>query len=151
MWDASLESLISNTRNHNDKMNEIIQLSPRRVDGMQREEEENNMPMEKSSDAEEVATVANSGTHSMVMIGFITNMVNGKEKKLFVLWNWWRHMPLVAVSFEYLVACQCDVYFLHTMITANSCNSTERNGALALDCAFPDHGEKRTFQDHLVR
>jgi hypothetical protein len=46
----------------------------------------------------------------MVLLGLLDEMDDPK-KRLYILWNWWLNMPLVAVSFA-LAACRCNIQFL---------------------------------------
>jgi hypothetical protein len=55
--------------------------------------------------------------HAMVMIGSCTEITGGEAKQYYMLWNWWQKMPLILVSFDYLVACQCTVYFMNNEIS----------------------------------
>ena len=55
------------------------------------------------------------GLHAMLLLGSFTEPEEGMT--LYVMWNWWERMPLVAVSLEYMIACQCQVYFLNAVLS----------------------------------
>ncbi|KAL3920843.1 MAG: hypothetical protein SGILL_003055 [Bacillariaceae sp.] len=77
-------------------------------------------------------------THAMVLIGVLSPTFN-KRKRLYILWNSWPNMPLVAVSLDYLIACRCKITFLKN--TLNSIEGVKSANALACDCAPVDHAE----------
>lgn len=77
--------------------------------------------------------------HSMVMLGGYKVVENDQPKHYFMLMNWWRGMPLVVVSADYLRACQCRVVFLDEKLTKNS--QMDRKHALFAEAVCPDQGE----------
>jgi hypothetical protein len=85
--------------------------------------------------------------HAMVMIGSCLEKVNDSEKRLYLLLNWWKKMPLVLVSFEYLVSCQCSVFFCSSHLPAAALKNAIRNETLACECSFPDHGEDTCYEE----
>ena len=86
------------------------------------------------------------GTHSMVLLGYCMDAVTGKEKHLYMLWNWWQKMFLVLVSFEYLLASWCRIYFLLPKLTLDMISGTmQYSDVLAAECAFSDHAENTCY------
>jgi hypothetical protein len=86
-------------------------------------------------------------THAMVMIGSCSEFNDGEAKQYYMLWNWWQKMPLILVSFDYLVACQCTVYFMNNEISPEDLmDDVKRNDMLACECDFPDHGEDSWYR-----
>jgi hypothetical protein len=56
-------------------------------------------------------------------------------------------MPLIVVSFEYLVACRCEIYFTGTELDKDMLNDARQTvPLLACDCSFPDHSENSTYE-----
>ena len=78
--------------------------------------------------------------HSMVVLGgHEEEMPNGEIKHYFLLLNWWKDMPLVVVTADYLQACQCRVKFLMTDLAPDS-NFSRKEGLYGESC-YPDIGQ----------
>ena len=92
-----------------------------------------------------VKEVGREPTHAMVVIGVMDKTKKRKNKKghprLYILWNSWPEMPLVAVSIEYLIACQCKVHFVACPLSPGLFDGFKTTGTLACDCAPLDHAE----------
>jgi hypothetical protein len=143
MWKEQLHQIKETKQDHKTKMKEVIAMSPRNDNKFEDDvaEQKNNASgasMAKSESSSE-------GKHAMVMLGFCTEGVAGEDKRFYVLWNWWATMPLVLVSFEYLVACRCQVFFLGCKLPADIYKKAQCSEALACKCAFPDHQENTSF------
>ena len=78
------------------------------------------------------------GLHAMLLLGSFTEPEEGMT--LYVMWNWWERMPLVAVSLEYMIACQCQVYFLNAVLPKDLLQNldAQRCDSLGCECSFPD-------------
>jgi hypothetical protein len=96
-----------------------------------------------------------SGIHSMVLLGTYkedrkAQFSEGTEEHiLFMLLNWWSHMPLVLVSPGYLTACDATVYYLKDPLTESK--DLKRKEGFVCECSFEDggedvHGPHFTFQ-----
>ena len=82
-------------------------------------------------------------SHSMVLLGGLEEkLTSGEIKIYFMLLNWWKDMPLVVVSADYLQACQCRVKFLVTDLAQDSIFS--RKQGLYGESCYPDIGEDGT-------
>jgi hypothetical protein len=79
-------------------------------------------------------------THAMVLMGLLDETGDSK-KRLYILWNWWLNMPLVAVSFAYLAACRCNIQFLPVSITQDCIKELKCAETFACDTSGLDHGE----------
>jgi hypothetical protein len=164
MWEEQLHQMQETKQDHKTKMKDVIAMSPRnetKQDHKTKMKEviamspRNDNEFEDDVAVEEKnasgASMAESesfseGKHAMVMLGFCTEVVAGEDKRFYVLWNWWATMPLVLVSFEYLVACRCQVFFLTRKLPADICEKAQCSSeALACECAFPDHEENTWF------
>jgi hypothetical protein len=78
--------------------------------------------------------------HSMVMLGWCGKLdKEGTTKTHIMMLNWWKNMPLVLVSPEYLQACSARVYFLKDPLTETPKFATK--DCLVGECTFPDNGE----------
>ena len=138
MWDEQLQQAKDAKKSNNRKMNEVIDdVSPRTDDAKDSSETNSTEP---ESDSE--------GKHAMVMLGFVTEEIDGKKKRFYMLWNWWASMPLVLVSFEYLVACRCLIWFFPVKLDANITKTVKQSKALAGECCFPDHAENTRFDEY---
>jgi hypothetical protein len=105
MWEEQLDQMQETNQDHRTNMKEVIAMSPRNGNGAVKK---NNASGASTAESES----SSAGKHAMVMLGFYTKVVAGEDKRLYVLWNWWATMPLVLVSFEYLVASLCQFFFL---------------------------------------
>eukprot|EP00978_Attheya_sp_CCMP212_P016519 scaffold43346_cov33-Attheya_sp.AAC.2 len=147
VWNEQLDVMTKNKLDHKEKMKEVIANSPCNDNKL-----EDNITVERdnasgASMAESELSSEEEGKHAMVMLGVCTEVVADGAKRFYVLWNWWATMPLVLVSFEYLVACRCQVFFLSHELPANICEKVQHSEALACECAFPDHGENTLFTE----
>jgi hypothetical protein len=78
--------------------------------------------------------------HSVIILGWCEKLdKEGTTKKYIMMLNWWKNMPLVLVSPEYLQACRAEVYFLKDRLTETPRSPTKE--WLAGECLFPDDGE----------
>ena len=100
IYSENIQRMKSLRAEYNGKMNELLNLSARDLDGGS-QDAGNSVPQEP--------TISSSGTHAMVLLGMHTDS-NGKE--FYMLLNWCKSKPLILVSFEYMIACQCSVFFL---------------------------------------
>ena len=101
-----------------------------------------------------VVFIEKESTHAMVVLGCCTEKGGGRDgksyRRLYMLWNWWESMPLVLVSFEYLVSSRCKIYFVRRKLTDRDVKEVQHTEALAVDCAFPDHGENGAPRIHFT-
>jgi hypothetical protein len=148
-WDKQVRLIAQQTKQHKENMKEFILQSPRGNHKIERQKE---ATVQNSKDESKLDSDAH-GTHAMVMIGYLETgrwltFKRRQQKRLYVLWNWWAKMPLVLVSFDYLVACQCDIYFSEPKLDKEMLNDARQPAALlACDCSFPDHSENSTYEN----
>ena len=95
-------------------------------------------------DVQESGAVKSSGNekhrlHAMVLLGYTKNK---QGETLFVLLNTWKKMPLVCVSFDYMVACKCKVSFLDKDLPPDFLPNKRTCGLLAAECSHPDYVEE---------
>lgn len=143
IWEQQLQRAEEAKKSNNDKMKEVIRLSPRSERNLKDTVTESEPP---TASAESRGDPSSGGTHAMVMLGVCKEEVNDETKHFYVLWNWWPNMPLVLVSLEYLVACQCEVYFWTEDLNVDL-SLVDRNDALFCDCDFPDHAENTVYKE----
>ena len=142
MWDNQLLQIRKKKMEHKNTLENISKYSHTKKSKNSKEDEKEISATEDIENPNESCTQPVDGTHAMVMLGFHTN---NEGKRLYVLWNWWANMPLVLVSWEYLIACQCSVHFLRVKLPPSLFVLTKRNAAVACECSFPDNGEDTTF------
>ena len=83
--------------------------------------------------------------HAMVLVGSFKNQ---EGERLFLLQNWWVNMPLVAMSFEYMVACNCKVIFFNKDLPQNFLNGERKVcGLLGAESSHPDYADEPYFDD----
>ena len=93
-----------------------------------------------SSEAPDDRATTEETLHSMVMLGWCEKLDSkGTKKRFIMMLNWWKNMPLVLVSPEYLQACRAKVYFLKKPLTETPQLATK--DCLVGECSFPDNGE----------
>jgi hypothetical protein len=83
-------------------------------------------------------------SHAMVLIGCLNRggfLKKRPKHRLYILWNSWPNMPLVAVSLGYLVACRCQIHFMRADLSPDCVQGLESTEGLACDCAPLDHAE----------
>jgi hypothetical protein len=146
VWEEQLHQMKERKQDHKTKMKEVIAMSPCDDNKFEADVavEKNNASGGSMAESE---SSSEEGKHAMVMVGVCTEVVANEDKRFYVLWNWWATMPLVLVSFEYLVACRCQVFFLGRKLPADICEKAQRSEALACECAFPDHEENTLYTD----
>ena len=144
MWDEQLERMKTAMQSNKNKMKEVLDMSPRSADDIDDEKDDDDDSSGTSSTESESDS---EGKHAMVMLGCFTEEVAGEEKRFYMLWNWWACMPLVLVSFEYLVACRCKIFFLSPKLAADVITTAQRSEALASECSFADHAENTSFRE----
>ena len=105
--------------------------------GIAQEEDEG----EQESITEKYNDNANALKHAMVLLG--STEMDGKT--LFVLLNTWKKMPLILVSFDYMVACKCKITFLSQDLPENSLEGKRECGLLATECSHPDYVEEGCY------
>jgi hypothetical protein len=138
-WDKQVRLIAQQTKQHKENMKKLHEIERQKEASLQ------NSKVESEFDSK--------GTHAMVMIGYLETgrwltFKRRKQKRLYVLWNWWAKMPLILVSFDYLVACQCDIYFSEPKLDKDMLNDARQPAALlACDCSFPDHSENSTYEN----
>jgi len=79
--------------------------------------------------------------HAMVLLG--STKMDGDT--LFVLLNTWKKMPLILVSFDYMVACKCKITFLNQNLPENFFEGKRECGLLAAECSHPDYVEEGCY------
>jgi hypothetical protein len=157
MWDECYQQAKTTTESHNTNMQMVIGTTPRSSDNYIDDVKDDSTGT-SSTESESVS----EGKHAMVMLGFITVDITVevaskpaskqkqpacKQKRLYVLWNWWAHMPLVVVSLEYMVACQCEIFFLHKNLPVDITKKVKSDKALFVECSFPDHAENTVYRE----
>jgi hypothetical protein len=147
MWKEQLSKMEGGEKGFRAKMKEVIDMSPRKDNNREDDVAVERNNVSGASVAESESSSDSEGKHAMVMLGACTELVANTDKRFYVLWNWWETMPLVLVSFEYLVACRCEVFFLSCKLPADICEKAQCSEALACECAFPDHGENTHFAE----
>jgi hypothetical protein len=145
MWDEQSHLIAQQTKQPKKNMKELMLRSPRAKckSEHQRERLLQNPKRDSKFDSEF------HGTHAMVVIGSISTvgLRMGKRKRLYVLCNWWPSMPLIVVSFEYLLACRCEIYFANSKLDKDMLHDARQTEPLlACDCSFPDHSENSTYE-----
>lgn len=105
--------------------------------GISQEEDEGN----EGSDTEEQNDNAKASSHAMVLLGYTT--MDGET--LYVLLNTWKKMPLILVSFDYMVACKCQITFLDQDLPENFLEEKKECGLLAAECSHPDYVEEGCY------
>jgi hypothetical protein len=134
-WENQVENIKDKRKSSIERMQEILKLSPRDDNG------EDDIDGENSKNRTTSHTNSNSqvhGLHAMLLLGSFTEPEKGKT--LYVMWNWWERMPLVAVSLEYMIACQCQVYFLNAVLPKDLLQNldAQRCDSLGCECSYPD-------------
>ena len=71
--------------------------------------------------------------------------MNGET--LFVLLNTWKKMSLILVSFDYMVACKCNVSLMFRDLPENILEEKRECGLLAAECSHPDFVEEGCYID----
>ena len=77
------------------------------------------------------------GLHAMLLLGSFTEPEEGTT--LYLTWNWWERMHLVAVPLEYMIVCQCQVYFFNAVLPKDLLQNldAQRCDSLGCECSFP--------------
>jgi hypothetical protein len=79
-----------------------------------------------------------AAAHAMVMLGGYTKEIDGEKKSYMMLLNWWKSMPLILVSSQYLQACRATVCFLTEPLTEIT-TLARKEGSVG-ECLCPDEG-----------
>ena len=90
-----------------------------------------------------ICPVGDETSHAMVLIGALDRkgplkMKHDPYKRLYILWNSWSKMPLVAVSLDYLIALRCEIHFLRGKLPSDLTSILQTSEGLACDCAPSD-------------
>jgi len=117
------------------------------------EEDENNVnsnpdpdiPFKENEDIQESGALGSNGnatasSHAMVILGYTEKL----GKPLFIILNTWKKMPLIGVSFEYIIACGCKIRFLNKDLPEDFLRGKRTCGLLAAECSHPDYVEDVT-------
>lgn len=139
IWQDQLQDAKDAKKRNNVKAADVLKASPRNDQNHSTDRAEEATESKESNDHVQPS----GGTHAMVMLG---TCKDDDGKTFYVVWNWWVNMTLIMMSFEYLIACQCRVFFWDTKLNVEYFPVIERNRALACDCGFPDHAENTSFK-----
>jgi hypothetical protein len=136
-WKDQVDKIKAKREASTERMKEILKLSPREDDPpcINASVSTNRITSSTNSDPEV------HGLHAMVLLGSFNEPET--QQTLYVLWNWWEKMPLIAVSFEYMIACQCQVTFLNAVIPGDLLQNLDakRCDSLGCECSYPDGDE----------
>lgn len=140
-WNTQMEAVDKKKGKYKEKADSICEAS--RIDDSDLE----SITFEPYSESE-IAVPDSTSTsqsiefHAMVLLGRI-NHPNRKRKTMYVLLNWWESMPLVVVSFEYMIACGCHMYYLNAEIPEDLFDRLDvrQCDSLGCECSFPDGAE----------
>ncbi len=121
-----------------------------KIQTMASEEDENNVtsipdpdiPFKGDEDIQESGALESNAnaappTHAMVLLGYTEKF----GEPLFIILNWWKKMPLIGVSFEYILACGCKIRFLTKDLPEDVLQDKRTCGLLGAECSHPDYVE----------
>ncbi len=140
-WEREINSVTSIEVDYPNEEDEDIDNQKRTAD----EEDGSN-----DSPSNEVGTkppVVEHGRHAMALLGSIKDE---QGKTFFVLLNWWPGLPLVVVSYEYMVASSCELCFILRDLPPNILKEPPKTcGLLGAECCHPDY-EGECYDDNVI-
>ena len=140
-WEAELNAVTSRGIDDTNEEDEEVGDPNKTTD----EEDESNDPQSNESGSK---PSKKHGRHAMVLLG---SMKDEQGKTLFVLLNSWPGMPLAVVSYDYMVACMCDLCFIRRDLPQDFLQGPPKTcGLLSAACSHPDFEDECYVDDTIV-
>ena len=108
----------------------------------------NDIPFKEDEDIQESEEIeSNDNAIAMILLGYTKNE---RGETLFVLLNSWKKMPLIWVSFEYILACGCQINFLEEDLLVDILQGRRTCGLLGAECSHPDYVEDVSYAEYNI-
>ena len=108
----------------------------------------NDIPFKEDEDIQESEEIeSNDNAIAMILLGYTKNE---RGETLFVLLNSWKKMPLIWVSFEYILACGCQINFLEEDLPVDILQGRRTCGLLGAECSHPDYVEDVSYAEYNI-